>query len=76
MRRPSSVRASWSTTSIPSWYDTDTSVPIEEPECCLIMPINPSVIVFARAVFFGVNHIEPFIQIDFELWSQSRDGWE
>jgi hypothetical protein len=30
------------------------------------MPIDPSVIVFPRAVFLGVNPVEPFIQIDIE----------
>ena len=41
-------------------------LPIEEPECCLITPIAPSVIVFPRAIFLGVNPVEPFIQIDIE----------
>jgi hypothetical protein len=30
------------------------------------MPIDPSVIVFPRAVFLGVNPVEPFIQINIE----------
>src|SRR5215472_2864613 len=39
---------------------------MEEPERCLIMRVDPSVIVFPRTVFLGVNPVEPFIQIDIE----------
>ena len=66
MRWPSSVRASLVEHQEGIVVRHGYDLLIEEPECCLIMPIDPSVIVFPRAVFLGVNPIQPFIQIDIE----------
>src|SRR6185312_466212 len=39
-------------------------LPIKELECCLIVSVDPPVIVFSSAVLLDVNRVERFIQVD------------
>ena len=39
-------------------------LPLEKTECRLIVPVDPSVIVFPCAVLFGTNCVESLVQIE------------
>ena len=41
-------------------------LPLEEPKCFAIVPVDPAVIVFSRAVFLAGDRVKGLIQIDIE----------